>query len=197
MQLLWLLSVIDFLECPFWISVHLSFNKMDSTAHSVGDRSGLINIGDTRELRLTRMEAASIARSSFTRIGLSLLCWGLNLPSRKQSSIWLGLIWTWLNWYGHATKYLGNFLCISDYASTPEYSEDTPQHQTQQCWIYNYLMLWQICWGDFQWHWRFWYLWFCCLVPILGLEIVNFDSEIWHVNCFTYSFTLHKGGFVS
>lgn len=78
---------MDFLEWPLWIRVHLSFSKMDSIAHSVGDKSGLINTGDATELLFARMLAASIARWSFTRIGLGLVCWDLNFPSLKQSSI--------------------------------------------------------------------------------------------------------------
>jgi len=43
-------------------------------ARSVGDKSGLINMGDSSELRLARMVIASIARNSLTKIGLGQVC---------------------------------------------------------------------------------------------------------------------------
>ena len=53
------LSCIHFLSVPFWIKFHLIFKKAESRALSSRVRSGLITIGEGKELLFDKSSVAS------------------------------------------------------------------------------------------------------------------------------------------
>ena len=63
---------MDLQSNPPSINNHLSFKRIDSIFCSAGDMSGLMKIGDDKEVLFTRIVVASIVRCNLTRIGLGL-----------------------------------------------------------------------------------------------------------------------------